>query len=257
MHMIMKYTDMCEFTGEYQLAYDMNARSADCFLLNGDNLMYCYSLNFMAFELAELRKKAETLLLLDSIEKQCDDQMLLAYTYVTKAIMYRNVSQYDSTIIYVNKAEENGYITPLNSTIKAQAFSRLKMADSAIYYAQKVLHDETAVYQNKYNALYILTHQDSTLNKTQILDYSSQREDLRLYEREPRREKLVLALQLFEQDLNRKPDYLWLWSMIGTLLVVGGFISVRIYNGRYKRDLLSQEIDDLKSASTVIQKKHN
>ena len=249
--------EICEFAGEYELAYDLDARSADYFLLNGDSLMFCYSLNFMALEMAELSKKEETLLLLDSIEKQCDDQMLMAYIYVTKAIMYRNVSQYDSAIYFVDQAEKNGYITPLNTTIKAQAFSRLKMADSAIYYSQKVLHDETAVYQNKYNALYILTHQDSTLNKTQILDYSSQREDLRLYEREPRREKLILALQLLEQNLNRKPDYLWLWSIIGTLLVVGVFISIRTYKGRHKRDLLSQEIDDLKSASTVILKKHN
>ena len=249
--------DLCEFAGEYQLAYDMNARSAECFLLYGDSLLFNYGLNNMAFEMAELRKKAETLLLLDSIEKQCDDQMLMAYTYLTKAIMYRNVSQYDSAIIFVGKAEKNGCIAPLNTTVKAQAFHKLKMADSAIYYAQKVLHDEHAAYQNKFNALYIISHNDSTLTKEQIRDYASQREDIRFYEREPRQDKLIQAVQLLEQDLNRKPDYLWLWSIIGTLLVVGVFISVRTYEGRHKRDLLSQEIDDLKSASTVIQKKHN
>lgn len=249
--------EICEFAGEYQIAYDMNARSADYFLLNGDSLMFCYSLNFMALEMAELSKKEETLLLLDSIEKQCDDQMLMAYIYVTKAIMYRNVSQYDSAIYFVDQAEKNGYITPLNTTIKAQAFSRLKMADSAIIYSKRVLQNEQSSFHNKFNALYIISHNDSTLTKEQIRDYASQREDIRFYEREPRQDKLIQAVQLLEQDLNRKPDYLWLWSIIGTLLVIGVFISIRIYQGRHKRDLLSQEIDDLKSASTVILKKHN
>ncbi|MEE1095714.1 MAG: hypothetical protein UH084_03965 [Paludibacteraceae bacterium] len=128
---------MCHLASEYQLSYDMFAKCADCLLQNGDTISYYYGLNEMAFELAEQGKKEETLALLDSITRNCNDKNVILKTWETKAEMYLNSCQYDSAIVIVDTMLRSGYNSPTGLLIKAQAFSFLETTDSAVYYAKK------------------------------------------------------------------------------------------------------------------------
>ena len=95
---------MCHLAGEYQLSYDMFAKCADCLLQNGDTISYYYGLNEMAFELAEQGKKEETLALLDSITRNCNDKNVILKTWETKAVACKKIQEYDSTIYYTSLA---------------------------------------------------------------------------------------------------------------------------------------------------------
>ena len=111
---------MCHLAGEYQLSYDMFAKCADCFLQKGDSSNYFYALNSMALELAEQGKKEETLALLDSIARNCDDKNVILKTWETKAKVYLNSCLYDSAICVVNSMARSGYNQSVGYVIKAQ-----------------------------------------------------------------------------------------------------------------------------------------
>ena len=117
--------DMAHLAGDYALSYDMFAISADCFLQKGDSTNYFYALNRMAFRLAEQGKKEETLALLDSITRNCDDKNVILKTWETKAEMYREISQYDSAIYCANQMQLSDWIGLTGIMIKAQSFYRL------------------------------------------------------------------------------------------------------------------------------------
>ena len=236
---------MCHLAGEYQLSYDMFAKCADCLLQNGDTISYYYGLNEMAFELAEQGKKEETLALLDSITRNCDDKNVILKTWETKAEMYLNSCQYDSAILIIGSMLRSGYNSPTGLLIKAQAFSFLGTTDSAVYYAKKVL-DTTRSLFDMNNALYILTHDDKSKNKNEIRQVSADRSDVQKLI-EIRHGKITTAVQLLEQDLTRKPDLRWLYSTIGTIVLIGVGIFFYVRKKHRKRELLSQQIEELEN----------
>lgn len=199
--------EMCHLAGDYALSYDMFAKCADCFLQNGDTISYYYGLNEMAFRLAEQGKKDETLVLLDSITRNCNDKNVILKTWETKAEMYREISQYDSAIYCANQMQLSDWIGLTGIMIKAQSFYRLNEKDSALLYANLILNDPYSSYQNRFNALYIVTNGDSTLSKERIREYASQREDIRYYEHEPKQNQLSQAVQLLEQDIEYRSKY--------------------------------------------------
>ncbi len=199
--------EMCHLAGEYQLSYDMFAKCADCFLQNGDTISYYYGLNEMAFRLAVQGKKEETLALLDSITRNCDDKNVILKTWETKAEMYRKISQYDSAIYCANQMQLSDWIGLTGIMIKAQSFYRLNEKDSALFYANLILDNSYSSYQNRFNALYIVTNGDSTLSKERIREYASQREDIRYYEHEPKQNQLSQTVQLLEQDIEYRSKY--------------------------------------------------
>jgi DNA-binding CsgD family transcriptional regulator len=131
--------------------------------------------------------------------------------------------------------------------IKAQSFYRLNEKDSALLYANLILDNSYSSYQNRFNALYIVTNGDSTLSKERIREYASQREDIRYYEHEPKQNQLSQAVQLLEQDLTRKPDLRWLYSMIGTLVLISFGLFFYVRKKHHKRELLSQQIEELEN----------
>ena len=248
---------MCHLAGEYQLSYDMFAKCADCFLQKGDSSNYFYALNRMAFELAEQGKKDETLVLLDSIARNCNDKNVILKTWETKAEMYREISQYDSAIYYANQMQLSDWIGLTGIMIKAQSFYRLNEKDSALLYANLILNNPYSSYQNRFNALYIVTNGDSTLSKERIREYASQREDIRYYEHEPKQNQLSQAVQLLKQDLTRKPNLWWLYSVGLTLTITGICIVIYVHRKRKKQGLLVQQIEKLRQETSSIQKKHN
>ena len=239
--------EMCHLAGEYQLSYDMFAKCADCFLQKGDNSNYFYALNSMAFELAEQGKKEETLVLLDSIARNCNDKNVILKTWETKAEMYREISQYDSAIYCANQMQLSDWIGLTGIMIKAQSFYRLNEKDSALLYANLILNNPYSSYQNRFNALYIVTNGDSTLSKERIREYASQREDIRYYEHEPKQNQLSQATQILQQDLTRRPDLRWLYSTIGTLVLISFGLFFYVRKKHRKRELLSQQIEELEN----------
>jgi DNA-binding CsgD family transcriptional regulator len=217
------------------------------FLRDKDTISYYYLLNDMAFELAEQGKKEETLDLLSQIDLRCSDKDVLAKVQETKAEIYKKTSQYDSAIYCIDCMEKYTSLNSLDYIIKAQAFSKLGLSDSAILYAKIVLSDSLAPYQHKFNAFYIISHRDSSLNKENIRDIASQREDIRYYEYEPQMEKLKDAARLLQQTLTHKPNLAWLYTLLGTIVAGAAIISWYISRKRKKHELLSQQIDDLET----------
>ena len=246
---------ICHLAGEFQLSYDMFEKSANCFLEDKDTLSYYFLLNDMAFELAEQGKK-ESFSLINRVDSICKNQDLLAKLLETKAVFYRETGQYDSTIFYADKSYELGNLDNTILLLKAQAYDNLGKKDSAIRYAQIIMDCPSASFQNKFNALYIVKHCDSTLCVEEIEELYSQREDIRYYEYEPLREKWILSTQLLQQDLKRKPDWRWLYAVIATVLIIGAAIVVYVYRKHKKHDLLAQKISDLTLKSNAVQANH-
>ena len=242
--------DIAHLADDFPLAYSLYDKSGKMYLQNGDTLLYYYDLNNMAFELAEQGKKEEVLALLKRIETESRDNNLALKVFETKAETYRLSEQFDSAIYYLNQIQLYGVVTPTYRIIKAQSFYRLAQYDSAALYAYQVLSDSLASYQNKFNALYVISHVDSTLSKEDMRDLNSQREDIRYYEYEPEKEKLILAVNLLRQNRDKKSDYRWVLAVIGTLVVSGSFLGLYIYRKHKKHKLLTQHINDLEHRKT-------
>lgn len=228
---------IAHLAGEYDLSYTMYSRSSEMFLRANDTTAYYYALNDMAFELAEQGKREETMSLLSKIEVNDADSYLLAKIWETKADAFLFTQQYDSVMYCINQLNRLGYNDPTDILIKAQAYDNLGLKDSAIILANLVLSNPNAAYQDKFNALYIVLHCDSSLCAEDVNSLASQREDIRYYEYEPEYEKLDKAIDILLMDLNKKSDYLWLYVMIVTACIVGGG-----YYWRYRRD--RQRVND-------------
>lgn len=242
---------ICHLANEYPLSYDMYERSADYFLKNGDTLNYYYALNDMAFELAVQGKKKEALEIIRQIENGCSDNFVSIKTTETKAEVYKSIAQYDSAIYYADKLISIYPNEPLCILIKAFSFSELGMKDSAIFYAKSVLADTLSPFQHRFNALYILSHNDSTLDQNAIREISSLREDIRYYDYEPLKIKLTNAILFLEQDLARKPDLTWLYAIIITLLIISGFYYRRILTRKKQMHAQIEQIMERQSDAII------
>lgn len=248
---------ICHLANDYSLSYDMYQRSADMFLSNGDSLLYYFGLNNMAFEKAMLADKQECLALLHIIGVSCMDRHVACKATETQAELYKITGQYDSTIYCANGLIDSGYTVPSVILIKAQAYDDLGISDSAIVYANMVLSNPYAAQQDKFNAIYIVLHNDSTLSADTINALASQREDIRYYDYEPKKNKYTQATQLLDQALSHTYNFAWLYAIIATLIFVCGAIAIYAYGKQRKHQLLSQKIHDLTHKTIIIREKHN
>jgi len=248
---------ICHLAGEFPLSYEMFEKSSEMYRRNDDTLLYCYALNDMAFELAEQGKKDSVLLLVKAVEESCTNNQILLKTLETKAELYLKIGVADSAIYFARQSELFGVRSlPSITLIKAQAFARLERRDSALYYAKLVLSNQQTCYQDRFNALYFVSHFDSTLCSEDIRSVASQREDIRYYEHEPLMEKLADAILLLEQDINRKPDFKWLYAIIVTIAFAGAGISTHTYRKRRQHQLLSQKVNDLTQKNAFALQQH-
>jgi len=117
---------MCNYAGEFAMAYDMYGQSAECFGEANETRLYYYAQNAKALQLAELSLHDETLLLLDSITSTCDDSGVLVKTWETKAFLYVNTQQYDSALHAIHMLHAAGYHDPCGYVKQAQAFLPLR-----------------------------------------------------------------------------------------------------------------------------------
>ena len=217
---------ICHLAGEFPLSYDMYERSANSFLLGGDTTAYYYALNDMAFELAEQGKKEETLAL--------------------------NTAQYDSAIYCTNiLSNYYNYKHPTCYVIKAQAFDRQGINDSALYYANYVLSLPSSSYQDEYNMLYITTHYNPTIENTKLLEVTSKRADIGLA-LDNSHARNAQASEILRHDVNEKTDWRWLYLVCFTLLVIG----IYVWRKRRKRQLLSQQVSELENICYTAKHQH-
>ncbi|MBQ7382102.1 MAG: hypothetical protein IJV61_03650 [Paludibacteraceae bacterium] len=247
---------ICHLAGEFQLSYDMYERSANCFLADNDSLSYYFLLNDMAFELAEQGQKDSCFNIIANIKNHASyDSVLLAYCWITQAQACLKCKQYDSLIFYAQQSKQIASTLPSSSLQLAQAYSYLGERDSATYYALFVLNYTNELFDVN-NALYILTNDDISKDKDAIRETAAARSDTQKI-LEIRQGKMSQAVQLLEQDLNYSPDLTWLYVLIATLILVGATLGIYVYCKQKKQALLSQKIDKLEKATSIIQEKHD
>ena len=142
----------------------------------------------------------------------------------TKAELSLRTQQYDSAIDYVNQLCEAGYNESTGRLIKAQAYSYLSNKDSSVYYAEQVLQKSSDL-SDMHNALYILTNDDERKDVLAVRKTAADRSDLQKILRAQQGD-FSQAVQLLEQNLNRKPDWrryvIWALLTISVLLFVIG-----------------------------------
>ena len=235
--------DICHLSGDFPLSYTMYEKSANMFLRNGDSLLYYYGLNNMAFELAEQGKKDSCYHITENIQEHyLSDSILLAYCFMTQAQACLKCKQYDSLILYANQSKLYASTLASTSLQLSQAYSYLGERDSAVYYALQVLNYTNELFDIN-NALYILTNDDETKDKTSIRQTAADRADIQKL-LEIRQGKVSQATQLLKQDINRKISLTWLYTTIATLAIVGMILFVYVTRKRKRHQLLSQQISD-------------
>lgn len=248
---------VCHLASEFQLSYEMYDRSAEIFMQAGDTLSYYYASNSAAFELAEQGKEKETLTIVKLLSSSCTNEHLMARLLETQAELYTQLQQYDSALFYASQILQRESQNPIALLIKAQVYSSIQNADSAVFYAQNVLANTSELFDLN-NALYIITNDDESKDKTGIRETAADRADVQKLI-EIRQGKLSQAVQLLEQDLQRKPDWRgYALAIMVAMGVVALVVSVRVWKKRKQQ--MNKQVSSLadQQADTIIEsiKKH-
>ena len=228
---------ICHLAGDFPLSYDMYQHSAECFMNNNDSLSYYFLLNDMAYELAEQGKKQETSALLNTIP--VIDEDLSSLMNLTKAELYMKIGHYDSAIYYAHSARISEICCIEASLILAQSYSFLTIHDSSVYYARYIV-EQSNLLSSINNALYILTNDDEIKDIDDLRQKSADRSDTQKLIA-IRLGKLKQAVQLLEQDIERKPNLNWLYAIVATLLIVAIVLCIFVNKRRNAQKLLSQQ----------------
>lgn len=243
---------------EFQLSYDMYSKAAELFVNNGDSLYFCYSLYRMAYAKAVLGENNRTDSILQIIANaRIDNPTLTSYSYITYAEKHLHNQYYDSVIYFAHQALHYNWQEHMPRILLAQAFSYLGKKDSAVYYAKQVL-DSSNDLGNQNNALYILTNDDITKDLEFVRQTAAERADIQKLI-EIRQGKLSQAVQLLEQDLQRKPDWRgYALAIVIAMGVVASVVSIRV--GRRRKKQMNKQVSSLadQQADTIIEsiKKH-
>ena len=224
--------DLCQLEGNYDMAYDMHVLATDCFKKDGNLRAYYYGINNMAVQRAQQKNKQAVDSLLSFIESECSDSLVLADISETKAIVFRNVGEYDSAIYYANALLAHNRNCARAYKIKAQAFSFLHQGDSSILYASLVVANSKSLFDLN-NMYYILTHDDESQSKDSIRHASAKRSDIQKLIA-IRQGELSHAVEILQQDMHRKPDRRWLYVLVGFMMLVGGGLGL-LYTYRRSR----------------------
>ena len=243
---------LCHWADEYALSYEMYQKCAQQFWLCSDSVMYYYALNAIAFELVWQKQCREALALTDKIEQECIDTGVLTKIWETRAEAYKMVEKYDSAIYCAGILYQKGYYAPTGYVIKAQSYLGIGQDDSAVYYAQKVMDSPYADNTDKYNVLFILSNNDSTIEKDEIRELNSQRADIGIKELTPESEKLAIAIDYLLQDMNRKPDLIWLWAILTTVFIIATPSIIITSRKRKKHQLYSQKATEAQEEHRIL-----
>ena len=246
--------DIAHLAGEFSLAYDMYEHSTDFFLRNGDSSLYYYGLYRMAYELAERGEKDSCFAITENIKsRNPTDSTLVAYSNMSQAQACLKCKQYDSVLFYAFQSQRCLQSVPSVILQLAQAYSLLGVKDSAVLYAKQVLASSCAL-SDINNALYILTN-DVPENQD-VRSVASDRSDIQK-QIEIRHGKMTQAVQLLSQELSRKPDLRWLYSIIVTIVIIGVCLTIYVYRKYQKKQLLAQKIEVLEHTATTMRKNND
>ena len=212
---------MCHLADDFELGYAMYEHSAIVFQKSSDTTAYYYALNAMALELAEQKLPDETFALLNSIKLECADTGVLTKLWETKAILYYNLGQYDSTIYSSQELYSRGYQAATGYVKEAQAYWHLERYDSALYYAKLVVDHPYASAQDKYHVLYIRISHDSINSTQEVQALSAERADLKNQLIEPLLRQLSVAVELLQQDINSKRPFLNIFLFVFVIGIIG------------------------------------
>ena len=235
---------MSEMCDSNLLAYEMYEKSMFIFKAANDTFAYYHAKNDMAIALANLKKKKECLELLNHIINESNDSDVVSLSYCHMGSLYCLLGQYDSAIWCANKAlkyKENFF----SARIKAQSFHYLGIKDSAVFYAQQWMEKTYFLIDIK-SAKYILQYDDAdNISKDSVNIISADRMDIQ-NELDRKHQRLTKAIQLLEQDLNRKPNYpliIIIAAALTAFIVVTAITAKRIRKKqkRLKHEQLSVE----------------
>jgi len=235
--------NMCRLAAEHEIACEIYLKAADEFCKAQDTLNYCYVTNSRAYECAEMGEKETAFSILREIEAFSTNNSIGSRIQETRAEACYKVGQFDSALYYISQTIHPHSKEPSCLLIRAQAYSCLQIKDSAVYYAQ-LAAASTKSWFDLNNAYYILANDNDSCNKKDVLQIAGERSDVQKLI-EIRQGQLSQAVQLLEQDMNRKPNLGWLVGTFFTLIIVG--ISLRLYfvRKRKKHELVSQQVDAL------------
>ena len=233
---------LCHLASAFPLACDMYERSAHMFSRAGDSTAYYYGLYRLAYEKATAADFDDCINLINMLQlPRQQDSVLDAYCYLTLAEMHLQCLQYDSTVYYARQALALEHTLLLPVIQLAQAYSLLSLKDSAVYYAQQILSRTDDLFAVN-NALYILTNDDESKDRTAIRQTACDRADTQKL-LEIRQGKLSQAVQILELELARKPDLNWLYAIVVSALLSGIGLVVYRRVQRNKHALWSQKIE--------------
>ena len=234
---------MCHLVGDFELSYDMYGLSAKQFYRACDTTLYYYALNSMALELAMQKLHDETLTLLDYIEQGCRNTSLHTKLWETKAILYENIALFDSAIYAAKELYSRGYQAPTGYVVEAQAYWHLEQYDSALYYAKLVMNHPNVSSYERYNMLHILAYNDSTAAHDERIRRTEERSDIDKTILDPLKEQLVQAITLLRQDLDKRPHYISLATLLLALCIIGGLTWLSICHIRRQRERVVIELN--------------
>ena len=241
---------MCYLIGEFELSYEMYEQSAKQFHKAKDTTAYYYAFNAMALQLAEQSKHDETLALLGMINTECSSANVITKTWETKAILYKNLAQYDSATYAAHQLYAHGYQATSGYVTMAQAYWHLGQLDSAVYYAKRVIGNPYAVEQDLYNMLYLLAYSDTTISQDDKLKHSEERDDVDKEILDPLHIQLTQAINVLLQDKNRKPYYINIGLLTLSLCIVGGITWIAVV--RIKRHR-KQSLETIEAKHSELQ----
>lgn len=237
---------LCEMNDNYDLAVSNYEKSRANFLLSGDSIACLHALNGISIVLIKQNKKDDCLRLLREIRERTTDSLVLAISYLNQSILCKYNRQYDSSIWLANRAMVYLKNEPSCLLVKAQAFSYMNMKDSAIWYAKHVADNKFSTLQQKKNALYILQHDNAdNISKDSINILASDRTDV-LNALDKYHRNMAQAVQLLEQDLEHKPNYLLyiLCSLAVCLTILFIFIRIRMLRIKKEKDSDIQKFNE-------------
>ena len=225
---------LCHLAGEHQLSYDIYSQSTTYFLQEGDTIAYLYGLYRMAFEKAELADSCLCMAILTQIEHLGKTTTLQGLVAITEAELFLQLQEYDVAILHAKNALSLNDYNETATVLLAQAYSLKGVNDSAVYYAKRVL-ETSGELNDLNNMLYILTNDVNITDVQLVRETAIDRADAQKI-LEIRQGRLAQAVQLLEQDLNRKPDIRWLYVLIGIITLTGGVIGLS-YTYRHSRQI--------------------
>ena len=244
---------MCHLANEPDLASEMYSLASEQFMTARDTTAYYYALNDMAFELAEQKRKGETLAILGHIENQCTDSNVIHWLSITKATMYLHCEQYDSALFHANRALSYFPNEHTCMLAKAQSFSLLGIKDSAVVYAGQVM-DLSSSMKEKYNALFVLAYDNPDISYDEMCELTQLRADIGAL-LENQSTNLTSAIIQIKQDKDNRHKFhvlvLWAFAALMALLILFAIMRRHII----RKNIVTYNL--LKRQNKIIAKTNN